>query len=111
MFKYFFIILLMVISEATFANTPIGQRTVSKLMFHDSGNLYVFFSGSTTHGEACDDKSIYILPNSHKHFSEIYSGLLAAMYSKAKVNGYVNGCIDVWGKTKPKITRIDLLGN
>ncbi len=109
MFKCCLMFFLVFFSGVTFANTPIGQLTVSKLMFHDSGNLYVFFNGTTTHGETCDDKSIYVLPNAHKHFSEIYSGLLAAMHAKAAVNGYVNGCVDVWGKTKPKITRIDLL--
>jgi len=109
MFKYLLMVALVMSTGEVFANTPIGQRTVSKLMFHDSGNLYVFFNGTTSHGEACDDKSIYVLPNGHKHFSEIYSGLLAAMHAKTPVNGYVNGCFDVWGKTKPKITRIDLL--
>ncbi|WP_276755508.1 hypothetical protein [Pseudoalteromonas marina] len=96
-------------TSAAFSNSPIGERKVVKLIFHDSGNLYVYFSGVPTHSENCNSKSEYILPKEHQFFSQIYSGLLAAMYSKSPVNGYVNGCINVWSNTKTKITRIDLM--
>jgi len=103
------VVLLVVSSGTTFANSAIGKRTVSMLIVRDSGNLYVYFNGATTHTEACGSQSTYILPKDDKHFSEIYSGLLAALHAKTPVNGYVNGCVNVSGKTKTKITRIDFL--
>jgi len=96
-------------SGVVHSNTPIGERSVSKLMFHDSGNLYVYFTGTPSHGEPCEHKEIYVLPHDNHFFSEIYSGLLAAMHARTPVSGYVDGCVDIWGKTKTKITRIDLV--
>ena len=99
------------ISVHCYANSAIGTKKVSKMIFHDSGNLYIYFEGDTSHSEACDDNTTYVLPKDNIHFSYIYSGLLAAMHSGASVNGYVNGCITIWSSTKPKITRVDLYPN
>lgn len=105
----FLLLICLFYTSAALCNSSIGERKVVKMIFHDSGNLYVYFSGVPSHSENCDSKAEYILPKEHQFFSQIYSGLLAAMHSESPVNGYVNGCIDVWSKSKTKITRIDLL--
>ncbi len=100
-------LVVIIFSPHAIANSNFGSKNVTQLIFHDSGNLYVYFSGNTIHTESCDSKTTYVLPRDNVFFKEMYSGLLAAMHSGTKVNGWVNGCVNVWGKTKPRITRLD----
>lgn len=109
--KFILFTCLLLFSFSSFSNSQIGEKTVSKIIFHDSGNLYVYFSGSLEHTEQCDHNHTYVLDSSHKHFNHMFSGLLAALHAKSPVNGWVNGCINIWGKTKPKITRLDFMPN
>lgn len=104
-------ILLSFISLGVSANSSFGSKNITQIIVHDSGNIYVYFSGETIHSEDCDSKTTYVLPKENILFKEMYSGLLASMHSRAKVNGYVNGCYNVWGKTKVKITRLDFTPN
>ncbi|WP_394201661.1 hypothetical protein [Marinagarivorans algicola] len=103
--------LLSFMSLGVSANSSFGNRNIDKIIIHDSGNVYVYFLGETTHSENCDSNTTYVLPKENILFKEMYSGLLASMHSGAKVNGYVNGCYSVWGKTKVKITRLDFTPN
>lgn len=105
--RFIVFFLLCLISSVTSANSSFGSKHVTKIVVHDSGNIYVYFSGDTIHSEICDSKSTYVLPKENIFFKEMYSGLLASMHSGAKVNGWVNGCYNVWGSTKTKITRLD----
>ena len=109
--KYLLFLFLSLFSLGAFANSTIGDKNVTKIIMHDSHHVYVYFSGKTQHAEDCDYKNIYLLPKEHPLFKEMYSGLLAAMHSGAKVNGYVNGCYNVWGKTHTRITRLDFTPN
>ncbi|MEZ8880916.1 MULTISPECIES: hypothetical protein [Vibrio] len=97
------------ISLSASANSNFGTKNITKIIAHDSGNIFVYFSGETTHSENCDSKSTYVLPKENIFFKEMYSGLLASMHSGAKVSGWVNGCYNVWGNTKTKITRLDFI--
>ncbi|BDU39762.1 hypothetical protein [Vibrio nigripulchritudo] len=105
------LLLLSLFSFGVLANSNFGNKNVTKIIIHDSGNVYVYFSGDTIHTEQCDEKITYVLPKENILFKEMYSGLLASMHSGAKVSGWVNGCYNVWGKTKPKITRLDFTPN
>ena len=105
------LILLSLLSFGALANSSFGSKNVTRIIIHDSGNVYVYFSGDTLHKEKCDKESTYVLPKDHAFFKEMYSGLLASMHSRAKVYGWVNGCIDVWGSTRPRITRLDFTPN
>jgi len=105
------IVLLLSMVIPSQANCSFGTREVTSLVFHDSGNLYVGFSGQYSHRENCQSKSTYVLPKKLPFFKEIYAGLLAAMHAKSKVCGWVNGCVTVWNNTKVKLTRIDFKPN
>ena len=105
--KSLFVIFGLLIACSSLANSSFGTREVTKLVFHDSGNLYVYFSGAYSHGENCISKSTYVLPHANPFFKEIYSGLLAAMHAKTKVSGWVNGCVVVWSSSSARITRVD----
>lgn len=98
-------------SVCTNANSSFGTKKVERLVFHDSGNLYVYFFGEPSHKETCDSVITFVLPKNNPFFKEIYSGLLAAMHSGASVSGWVNGCQEIWGSTKTKITRVDFYPN
>ena len=104
-------ILFMIVSMSASANSSFGTKTIKTIYFHDSGQLRILFNESPTHSEDCTSKAIYVLPESNKHFDQMLAGLMAAMYSKSSVSGWVNGCESHSVHTYPKITRLDLLSN
>ncbi|WP_305840222.1 hypothetical protein [Photobacterium leiognathi] len=104
--KKFIFLLIPLYSFSVLANSSFGTKNVTKIVIHDSGNVYVYLSGDTLHQELCNNNALYVLPKENLLFKEMYSGLLAAMHSGAKVSGWVNGCYNVWGSTYPKITRL-----
>ena len=102
---------LALVASVPLQGSQFGEKRVQAITFHDSGKLIINFGDDINHSESCDRKTSYILPASHPYFNQIYSGLLAAMHSKAPVNGWVNGCVDIWGKGYVKIIRVDFLPN
>ncbi len=110
MYKYL-AILILIITPAVYGNSNFGVKTIETIYFHDSGTLRVIFKEDPTHTEECSRNHVYILEDTNKFFKEMLSGLLAALHSGSKVDGWVNGCVSSSSKTFPRITRLDLLGN
>lgn len=106
--KVFISIALLISAHSVLASSQFGMKEIENLMIHDSGTIRVFLKGTPVHEEACDFKTPLILDENNKFFEEMYTALLAAVKTKSKVNGYVSGCITSWGKSFPRIVRLDI---
>lgn len=110
--KKFLFAVAFLLSGTVNASSNFGVQSVGKIVLHDSGNILVtFVSDQVVHTESCGSQKTYVLQKTNVFLKEMYSGLLAALYSDTKISGYVDGCTTIWSQTYPTITRIDFLGH
>lgn len=77
-----------------------GRRFIASLSVHDSGHVIVEYTEPGAAVDACANpqfKSNVLLHKDNPRFKEMYALLLAAFHTKSPVNGWVNGCVDLWG--------------
>ncbi len=102
------ILFLFMPASLSIASSQFGMKKITNLMIHDSGTIRVYLEGEPVNTESCDFKTPLILDENNKFFGEMYSALLASVKSNSVVSGYVSGCITSWGKTYPRVVRIDI---
>lgn len=105
--KYIFAICLFFCSLNAFANSAFSEAKVSSVVVHDFGTvILVNLDRSATNGEGCTSNTVLVVKKTHPLFNEMYSAVLSAFHSGARVRGWVNGCESAF--SAPIMTRFEM---
>jgi hypothetical protein len=94
------------------ANSDNGNNEVLSVAIHDSGHAVVTL-GSSANVEGCATPSLknYILiPKTNSNFKAMYATALLALSTGRPIQGWVNGCTDVWGNGSTVIATATTMG-
>ncbi|WP_266169237.1 hypothetical protein [Dyella subtropica] len=81
------------------ANSDNGSNAVLSVTIHDSGNALITL-GSSANTEGCATpalKNYILIPKTNANFNAMYATALLALSTDRPIQGWVNGCTDVWG--------------
>lgn len=100
--RLFFIAAIMLLAchcDFAGANSDNGTNEVLSVGLHDSGHAIILFGGSTnTEGCATPSLKNYVLiSKTNPNFKAMYATALLALSTGRPIQGWVNGCTDVWG--------------
>ena len=92
------------------ANSSNGKNQVLKVGIHDSGHALVTLSGAAN-TEACAKAGLettIVIQNTNPNFKLMYATALTAKAAGKPVEGWVNGCKDLWtnGTLVPNATSL-----
>lgn len=90
--KCFIATCLLLVSHMSFAGatTPAGQ--ITKIGLYDGHTGILITHAYLMDPDQCGRQDIYILPQTHPHYKEAYSLLLAAQMAGKKVELTISGC-------------------
>jgi len=99
LFGYCLTALLMVFAPTAIANSPNGSNAIISVGIHDSGHALVLLETSTnTEGCATPSlKNYIVIANTNPNFKAMYATALLALSTGKPVEGWVNGCTDLFG--------------
>lgn len=87
-----------------------GDRNVARIINYDDGSIFLVLEALATEpGPSCENNSWLLISRSHLAFNQMYSAALAALHSGKKLNGYIEGCVTVSGRTYRTVKRLDAL--
>lgn len=81
------------------ANSYNGSNEILSVGLHDSGHVLITLAASSN-TEACATpsfKNAILIPKTNPNFKLMYATALAAFTTGRPIQGWVNGCTDVWG--------------
>lgn len=80
------------------ANSPNLSQNLLAVAIHDSGHLILTLEGrANTEGCATPGlENMVLIRKDHPNFKLFYTMALTALLTGRQVNGWVNGCTDVW---------------
>lgn len=81
------------------ANSDNGSNEVLSVSIHDSGNALVVL-GSSINTDGCSTpafKNYILIAKTNPNFKMMYATALLALSAGRPIQGWVNGCTDVWG--------------
>lgn len=81
------------------ANSSNGSNEVQSVAIHDSGHAIIVLGGGSN-TENCATaalKSYILIHKTNVNFKTMYATALFALATGKPVQGWVNGCTDVWG--------------
>jgi hypothetical protein len=92
-------IALLTAPAAAVANSYNGTNEIVSIGIHDSGHALVqLATASNTENCASPNLEKYILiPKTNPNFKLMYSTALLALTTGRPIQGWVNGCTDLWG--------------
>lgn len=97
------------IAFASGGNLP---QTVLSVGIHDTGHALIEYEAAG-HSDGCAtpgmDKTV-LIERTHPMYKFMYATALAAAASGKKLNGWVDGCVDLWGDGRVKIPKVVTLG-
>ncbi|MBT9495576.1 MAG: hypothetical protein IV107_25170 [Paucibacter sp.] len=87
------------------ANSANGSHELLAVVIHDSGHLLVSLGGSSnTEGCATSGtEKLVLFRKDNPNFKLFYSMLLTALATGRQVEGWVNGCTELWGAGSTRV--------
>jgi hypothetical protein len=95
--KNFIKALTLLVSLSNFSAVEAGSvdaGDINSLLFYKGHTGLLIRHQSQIDPDNCGRKDFYILPDDHRHFSQIYAMLLAAQTAGKKVSVTINGCYE-----------------
>jgi len=88
------------------------QQTVVNVGIHDTGHALIEYE-AVGHSDGCwtagSEKTV-LIERTHPMYKYMYATALAAAASGKKLNGWVDGCVDLWGDGRVRIPKVVTLG-
>ncbi|HDX8342538.1 TPA: hypothetical protein RQN03_003307 [Aeromonas dhakensis] len=105
---YVLLLISLVFSQETIANTEFAQTTIKRVVVHDFGkSILVITKDNINGGEGCTNNTSVTLLKTHPLFNEMYSAILSAFHTGTIISGWINGCDPMF--KNPILTRLDLI--
>lgn len=86
-----------------------GRRYIASVGVHDTGHVIVEFTEPGAHVLACTNPGYQkhvLLHRDDSRFKAMYALLLSAFHARAPVQGWVSGCVDLWGNGANQFPRM-----
>nr|WP_297525506.1 hypothetical protein [uncultured Roseateles sp.] len=87
-------------------------QTVVSVGMHDTGHAMVEYD-AVGHADGCataGHEKLVLIEKTNPSFKYMYATALAAAASGKKLNGWVDGCVDLWGDGRVRIPKALTLG-
>lgn len=86
-----------------------GRRFLAAVGVHDTGHVIVEYTEPGAQVEACTSpgrQSAALLHKDDPRFKSMYALLISAFHARAPVQGWVSGCVDLWGNGANQFPRM-----
>lgn len=104
--------LLVISTSCAWAGSANSPQEVISVGMHDTGHAVVEYA-AISHTETCatpGSEKLVLIDRTDPRFKYMYATALSAAASGKKLNGWVDGCIDLWGDGRVRIPRAVTLG-
>ncbi|OWQ86996.1 hypothetical protein CDN99_20075 [Roseateles aquatilis] len=97
---------------SVWAGSGNNPQEVISVGIHDTGHAIIEYA-ATGHSETCatpGHEKLVLIEKTDPRFKYLYATALAAPASGKKLNGWVDGCVDLWGDGRVRIPKALTLG-